>query len=195
MKKSLSVVALTMIFAIAVSLSPVYAKKKLSGKVKTSKKKGILGTYYITPVEENLRKTPSGKRLGSLVQGTAVTVNKTKGNWAYVTVNAWIWRPSLARSKPKQTRELLVGNVEGLFAKNRFIIKGKLNNQTKVAFDKVVLQGELFRGRKRVAYKTISLFSRKKPLGAGKTYTFSISFKRLKGFDSYSVRILSASEK
>ncbi len=195
MKKSLFAVTLTMIFVIAVSLSPTYAKKKLPSKVRTGKKKGHSGTYYIAPVEENLRKTPSGKRLGSLVRGTAVTVNKTKGNWAYVTIKAWIWRPSLAKSKPKQTTELLVGDVEGLFTKSRFVIKGKLNNQTRVAFGKVVLQGELFKGKKRVAYKTISLFSRKKSLGAGKTYTFSISFKRLKGFDSYSVRILSASEK
>ena len=170
--------------------------KKSSKKSSASKKKGSSPTvYYVTPPEENIRVAPNGQRIGGLVRGTPVTVTKTKGNWAYVTVKAWIWKPSLSKTKPKQTSELLVQDVEGVFKKNKFVIKGMLVNQTKIAFGKVVIQGELFRGKKRVAHKSLTLFSVKKPLAAGKTAPFSITFKRTKGFDSYSVRILSASEK
>jgi len=191
--------------------SPSYAANKSSkkskktvkitpSKRKTTKKKSSgqhpsKGIYYVAPPEENLRKAPSGKRIGSLTRGVTVTVNKTRGNWAYVTVKAWIWRPSLSRSRPRQIGELLVEGVKGTFKKKIFVIRGTLSNDTNVAFGKVVLQGELFKGKKRVAYKTVALFSKKKPLGANKTYTFSISFKRTKGFDRYSVRILSATEK
>jgi len=191
--------------------SPSYAANKSSkkpkktvkitqSKRKTTKKKSSgqhpsKGIYYVAPPEENLRKAPSGKRIGSLTRGVTVTVNKTHGNWAYVTVKAWIWRRSLSRSRPRQIGELLVRDVKGTFKKKIFVIRSTLSNDTNVAFSKVALQGELFRGKKRVAYKTVTLFSNKKPLGAGKNYTFSISFKRTKGFDRYSVRILSATEK
>ncbi len=168
------------------------AKKKTVQK-KSSKKK--TGRYYVKPLEENLRRTPSGEKIGTVAQGTSVKVEKIQGNWAYVTVKGWIWRPSLSKSKPKQTEELLVGDVKGVFKKKQFIIKGRINNRTKADFSKIVLQGELFKGKKRVAHKTLTLFSSKKPLRAGKGYGFSIVFKRTRGFDSYSVRILSADRK
>ena len=168
--------------------------KKKTGSKKASKKQQPT-VYYITPPEENLRGAPSGQRIGSLTRGTPVKVTKVKGNWAYVTVKAWIWKPSLSKTKPKTTSELLVKDVDGIFKGKTFVIKGALVNQTKVDFGKVVLQGELFKGKKRVAHKSLSLFSKKKPLKAGRTASFSISFKRTKGFDSYSVRILTATEK
>lgn len=191
---------LTIITLIVSTFSPTLAGKKRvkksSKKSSASKKKASSPTvFYVTPPEENLRVAPNGQRVGSLTRGTPVTVTKTKGNWAYVTVKAWIWKPSLSKTKPKMTSELLVKDVDGVFKKNQFVIKGILVNQTKIAFGKVVIQGELFKGKKRVAHKSLRLFSVKKPLAAGKTASFSITFKRTKGFDSYSVRILSASEK
>jgi len=167
----------------------------LSSSPSYSARHHLKGIYYIVPPEENLRKAPSGKRIGSLTRGATVKVNKIHGNWAYVTVKAWIWRRSLSRSRPRRIRELFVRDIKGIFKKKVFVIRGALSNDTNVAFSKVVLRGELFRGKKRVAYKTITLFSKRKPLGAGKDYTFSIPFKRTKGFDRYSVRILSATEK
>jgi len=184
------------VFVSSPTLAGKKSVKKSSKKSSAGKKKGSSPTvYYVTPPEENIRVAPNGQRIGGLVRGTPVTVTKTKGNWAYVTVKAWIWKPSLSKTKPKQTSELLVQDVEGVFKKNKFVIKGMLVNQTKIAFGKVVIQGELFRGKKRVAHKSLTLFSVKKPRAAGKTVPFSITFKRTKGFDSYSVRILSASEK
>ncbi len=179
---------------IAGAACPGQAGKK---KTKKTTKKSHSGTaiYYITPPEENLRGRPGGQRIGSLTRGTPVTVTKTKGNWAYVTVKAWVWKPSLSKFRPKLSSELLVKNVDGVFKKNQFIIKGVLVNQTKAAFGKVVLQGELFKGKKRIAHKSLTLFSKKKPLPAGKKASFSIVFKRTRGFDSYSVRILKAVEK
>jgi len=169
--------------------------KKKTAKKSPSKKSNSKGVYYIAPVEENLRVAPSGQKIGSISQGMPVTVNRVQGNWAYVTVKAWIWKASLSKTKPKWTSELLVKDVDGVFKKKQFIIKGILLNQTKVSFAKVVLQGELFKGKKRVAHKTLTLFSKKKLLVAGKRAPFSIVFKRTTGFDSYSVRILSALEK
>jgi hypothetical protein len=198
-------IGLALFFLVSLSASPVSAAKKSSKKKKTTqrtsekkkaaKKSTPKGVYYITPVEENLRVAPSGQKIGSISRGMPVTVNKVQGNWAYVTIKAWVWRPSLSKTKPKQIFELLVKDVDGSFGKNKFIIKGVLLNQTKIPFAKVVLQGELFKGKKRVAYKTLTLFSKKKPLWAGKRAPFSFAFKRTTGFDSYSVRILSALEK
>lgn len=169
--------------------------KEASHKKSSKSKKGQAGTYYVKPIEENLRVAPSGKRVGTLVQGAPVTVDKVRGSWAHVTVRAWIWRPSLTKTKPKMSSELLIEDVAGAFEKKGFVIKGTLDNQTKVSFAKVVLQGELFKGKKRVAHKTLTLFSRKKPLPAGRSYSFKIFFKRQKGFDGYGVHILSASQK
>ena len=171
------------------------AHKKASYKKSSKPKKRQTGTYYVKPVEENLRVAPSGKRVGTLVRGAPVTVDKVKGSWAQVTIRAWIWRPSLTKTKPKMSSELLIEDVAGTFEKKGFVIKGTLDNQTKVSFAKVVLQGELFKGKKRVAHKTLTLFTKKKPLPAGKSYSFRIFFKRQTGFDGYGVHILSASQK
>ena len=184
---------------------PAYARKKTSHKSKKSqsskkatarkKTKKTAKRYYVKPVEENLRGKPKGAKIGTLEQGTAVTVNSTKGKWAYVTIRGWVWKSSLSTTRTRRTRDLIPENVDGIFKKKRFIIKGNLNNRTKAAFDRVVLQGELFKGKKRVAFKTVTLFSKKKPLSAGKSASFSISFKRIRGFNSYSVRILKAHTK
>ena len=166
--------------------------KKTSHKKRTASKKDTHGVYYIKPPEENLRRSPSGQKLGLLSQGAPVTVKKIKGNWALVTVRAWIWKPSLTKTKPKTGTGLQVGKVRGSFKGHGFVIQAMLENQTKAVFSKVVLQGELFSGKRRVAYKTLSLFSSKKPLRPGRRFPFSISFKRTRGFDAYSVRIVSA---
>ena len=181
---------------------PAYAKKKTTHKSKKTSSKRKASSkrktnskskkYYVKPTEENLRVKPGGAKIGTLEQGAAVTVNSTKGKWAYVTIRGWIWRPSLSTVKPKQASDLVPENVDGVFQKKRFIIKGILNNRTQARFDKIILQGELFKRKKRVAFKTQTLFSKKKPLAAGKSYSFSIPFKRIRGFDSYSVRILKA---
>ncbi len=217
MKRSLLILVFSAIFLVTVALPATASGKKETSHrtsshwakshhshVKTSSKKkarkkeekgGTSGTYYVKPLEENLRIAPSGDRIGSLVQGATVTVDRMRGNWAHVTIRAWIWRPSLSKTRPKKGTGLLIGDVAGSFGKDRFVIKGTLNNQTQAAFKKVVIQAELFKGNRRVAYKTIHLFSSKKPLGAGKSFPFKISFKRLKGFDRYGVRILSALER
>jgi len=167
--------------------------QKASHSKKAGTKKSSHGLYYVTPDEENLRSTPNGRKIGILFRGAAVKVQERKGKWALVTVKAWIWQPSLSKTPPKVKSELLVEEVEGAFVKHGFVIRGKLDNQSKALFHKVVLQGELFKGKKRVAYKTLKLFSARKPLQPGHTFSFSIPFKRTTGFDSYSVRILSAS--
>ncbi len=167
--------------------------KKASPSKKTAAKKSSNGIYYVTPIEENLRLSPNGRKVGILSRGAKVRVRERKGKWALVTVKAWIWQPSLSKTPPKVKSELLVEKVEGVFAKHGFVIRGRLDNQTKALFNRVVLQGELFKGKKRVAYKTLKLFSAKKPLRPGHTFSFSIAFKRTTGFDRYSVRILSAS--
>ncbi len=207
MKKPTFILFLAFMFILTATPSITIAKTRSNQKrqvrthnthKKSSKEKSLRLKkplyYYVAPLEENLRKTPSGKKIGSLERGTAVKVKKIRGKWALVTIKAWIWLPSLSKTKPKAAMELLISDIKGSFGKHRFVIKGKLSNQTRVAFKRVVLLGELFKGKKRVAHKKLILFSKEKPLQPGNVYPFYISFKKLKGYDSYGVRILTASE-
>ena len=53
------------------------------------------GTYFVKLERENLRSTPSGDRIGQVLQRAEVKVIEEKGNWCKVTVTAWIPRASL----------------------------------------------------------------------------------------------------
>ena len=49
---------------------------------------------YVKVKSENLRAAPKGQKLGTLAQGTQLTVLESKGNWVRVSVEGWIWQPS-----------------------------------------------------------------------------------------------------
>lgn len=49
---------------------------------------------YVKVESENLRAAPDGEKLGTLAQGTQLTVVETKGNWVRVSVEGWIWLAS-----------------------------------------------------------------------------------------------------
>jgi uncharacterized protein YgiM (DUF1202 family) len=49
---------------------------------------------YVRVDSENLRDAPKGERLGTLAQGTKMTVLETEGNWVKVAVQGWIWKAS-----------------------------------------------------------------------------------------------------
>lgn len=45
--------------------------------------------------EENFRKDPNGTPLATLLQGAELTIVGETGNWVEVTLDGWIWAPSL----------------------------------------------------------------------------------------------------
>jgi parvulin-like peptidyl-prolyl isomerase len=49
---------------------------------------------YVNVAEENLRNTPKGQKIGSVVNGTEMIVLLEKDNWVKVQVTGWIWKPS-----------------------------------------------------------------------------------------------------
>ena len=53
------------------------------------------GTYFVKLERENLRSTPSGDRIGQVLQRAEVKVIEEKGDWFKVTVTAWIPKASL----------------------------------------------------------------------------------------------------
>ena len=53
------------------------------------------GTYFVKLERENLRSTPSGDRIGQVLQGAEVKVVEEKGDWCKVTMTAWILKASL----------------------------------------------------------------------------------------------------
>ena len=50
---------------------------------------------YLDVLEENLRSTPNGKKIGTLVKGTELEKVDQQGNWTKVKVEGWIWKPSI----------------------------------------------------------------------------------------------------
>lgn len=52
------------------------------------------GLLYVKVDSENLRDAPKGEKLGTLAQGTQMTVLETQGNWVKVSVEGWIWQAS-----------------------------------------------------------------------------------------------------
>lgn len=53
------------------------------------------GTMYVKVKTENIRKGPSGEKIGELVAGTPVEVLERRPNWVKVQLTAWIWEKSL----------------------------------------------------------------------------------------------------
>ena len=53
------------------------------------------GAYFVKLERENLRSTPSGDRIGQVLQRAEVKVIEEKGDWFKVTVTAWIPKASL----------------------------------------------------------------------------------------------------
>jgi len=53
------------------------------------------GIKYVKPLKENIRLSPNGDKVGDVKSGTEVKVLSTEGNWAKVSITAWIWKGSL----------------------------------------------------------------------------------------------------
>jgi len=69
-----------------------YVSKKYLAPIQTSK----VGGYFVTASELNIRQTPSvsGRKIGSVSQGTMVMVSSFNGDWGYVSnganVKGWV---------------------------------------------------------------------------------------------------------
>jgi len=55
---------------------------------------------YLKVPEENLRTAPGGKKMGSLLQGTEMSVILERDNWVKVQITGWIWKGSLSSAAP-----------------------------------------------------------------------------------------------
>ena len=57
----------------------------------------LLGKYSLEiekPVE-NIRSSPNGEQIGTLIKGTEVVELDREGKWVHVQVDGWMWGPSL----------------------------------------------------------------------------------------------------
>jgi peptidyl-prolyl cis-trans isomerase C len=53
------------------------------------------GIHYIQVKKENIRKKPSGEKIGELLAGTPVEILERSPNWMKVRLTGWIWEKSL----------------------------------------------------------------------------------------------------
>lgn len=56
---------------------------------------------YVSVTEENLRNSPKGQKIGSVVNGTEMLVLYEQDNWVKVQITGWIWKPSTTATVPK----------------------------------------------------------------------------------------------
>ncbi len=58
----------------------------------------VAQTATVTVDRENLRTTPGGPVLAEVLQGTTMPVVEERGSWVSVTLEGWIWKPSVDAS-------------------------------------------------------------------------------------------------
>ena len=51
--------------------------------------------------EENVRSSPNGQKIGTLLEGTKIEEVDREGDWVKFKVEAWIWGPSLVEGETK----------------------------------------------------------------------------------------------
>lgn len=66
------------------------------------------GMWRVTVESENLRESPNGKKIGTLLEGASLDTLEVDGRWVRVRVEGWVWGPSLdgfeaAQEKPEST--------------------------------------------------------------------------------------------
>ena len=64
-------------------------------------------TVEVSAEQENLRLEPTGKRLATVNGGTRVAVEGSQGRWRLVTLEGWIWSPSVSAAD-RQGHDLVV---------------------------------------------------------------------------------------
>jgi len=62
---------------------------------------GISSRMYLKVPEENLRFAPSGKKIGSLLEGAEMRIVQEQDKWVKVQITGWIWKESLTNVKPE----------------------------------------------------------------------------------------------
>ncbi|MDZ7722043.1 MAG: peptidylprolyl isomerase [candidate division KSB1 bacterium] len=56
-------------------------------------------TMYVKVAEENLRIAPNGRKIGTILKGTEMTILQERDNWVQVQLTGWFWKPSLTAFK------------------------------------------------------------------------------------------------
>jgi len=55
--------------------------------------------YYVNKEIENIRDKPNGKKIGLLLKNTEVKQMSSDGEWIKVSIEGWIYKPSVSKSK------------------------------------------------------------------------------------------------
>ncbi len=58
------------------------------------------GRLYVNVPEENIRSAPSGKKIGTVLQGVETTVLVEQDKWVKVQITGWLWKGSLTATQP-----------------------------------------------------------------------------------------------
>ena len=66
---------------------------------------------YVKPETENLRATPNGRKVGTLMRGTELKVIDRKGKWIKVEVTGWIFEPSTTANKNEIKKVIKKSNL------------------------------------------------------------------------------------
>lgn len=78
--------AWTVVLVVCLMVGVAYAQKAKIG--------------YISITEENLRSSPNGKKIGTVLHGTQLERIGQQGKWTKVRIEGWIWTPSITEKKP-----------------------------------------------------------------------------------------------
>ena len=98
---------------------------------------------YLNLPRENLRLTPNGKKIGTILHGTQLEEIETKGNWVHVRTEGWIWKQSLSAKKPapleKNKKPLVIESWKWVNSESPLQIKldGIVRNNSNSTFDSV----------------------------------------------------------
>lgn len=94
---------------------------------------------------ENLRATPNGKIIGTLVKGSKVNQELSAGEWVKVSIEGWVYKPSVQsvgngvnevkinrindnKSKPLSITDFKILNIHSKWEGGRFRIIGEIKN-------------------------------------------------------------------
>jgi hypothetical protein len=79
---------LLVIFVAIVGVTLAYAQEENSKVI------------YVTVSEENLRLSPNGQKIGTILHGVKLEQLEQEGKWTKVRIEGWIWTPSVSEEKP-----------------------------------------------------------------------------------------------
>ena len=149
---------------------------------------------YLKIEEENLRSSPNGKKIGTVLQKTKFKKLGEKGKWVKVQLTGWIWKPSLTDDLAKieeKRSDIETIDFEGIYtSEGNFKILGKVRNNSKFVLSQIKIKFSLHKGKKIIASKEGYAPQKEYRLQAGQIAQFSVEFPNPPDFDEYSTQVV-----